>query len=108
MKADEMPSAPKSQPNSRGEFCARTGTLTSWALVVVMLNDVLPLPVTEFGEKTQDAPEGRPEHENVTTPAKVFSDEIVTVLGAVAWPFATVSPPGMMDIEKSGMTSMKL
>ena len=59
-----------------------------------MVSDVLPVVVTEDGEKTQAAPDGSPEQENVTVPVKSFEGDMEIVLGLVAWPFVTVSPPG--------------
>jgi hypothetical protein len=107
-KALEMPPAPRSQLVFHGEEFARTGTRTSCACVVVMVRFVNPFPVTEVGEKTHVAPDGSPEHEKVTVPAKLFSGKTSTETGVVVSPFVTVSVMGSTEIPKSGMTNCRL
>jgi hypothetical protein len=81
--ADETPPTPISHPAWLGRFRAMAPAPTPSACVVVIVNEVLPLPVTEDGEKTQAAPDGRPEQENVTVPVNPSKGESWIALGPV-------------------------
>jgi hypothetical protein len=65
--------------------------------IVVMVSVELPEEASEAGEKTGDAPEGKPVAVKLTEPAKLFSAATVTLYVAV--------PPEMMEVV-GGVTLM--
>jgi hypothetical protein len=62
---------------------------------------VVPPVTTVEGEKLQEPPAGRPEHEKLTVLLNPFAGVIVTVVNAVC-PFPREMVAGESDIEKSG------
>jgi hypothetical protein len=93
-RASEEPEKNGLKRRSRAALAAEVATVT-------VVEAAAPDGVTVAGAKLQDAPDGSPEHVNVTAALKPFTGVTVSVAVPLC-PAATVNAAGDAAIEKSG------